>query len=219
MAKQEKARYWLAVAYPENMQPDWQDTIGDVIGLPLAYCIHDKDHLAQYQAKRQSDQERQRKTHIHLIMAFPNTTTYNTALTLVNKLSLDGKQCCNKVESSNSIRNSYEYLIHNTETCKKQKKYLYDASERITVNNFDIGAYEQISIQDKHNMAKEICNEIIRNQIMNFADLFMFVESNYDSEYMEILMTNHGLFERLTKGNYQKASDEYKKVMSHRNSR
>jgi len=204
MAKQEKARYWLAVAYPENMQPDWQDTIGDVIGLPLAYCIHDKDHLAQYQAKRQSDQERQRKTHIHLIMAFPNTTTYNTALTLVNKLSLDGKQCCNKVESSNSIRNSYEYLIHNTETCKKQKKYLYDVSERVTVNNFDIGAYEQISIQDKNRMIDEICEEIVRNNIMNFADLYMFVKSNYDNTYFEILSTHHSFFEKLTKGIYQK---------------
>lgn len=216
--KQEKARYWLAVAYPENMIPDWQEVIGDTIGLPVAYCIHDKDHLAQYQAKRKNDVERQRKTHVHFIIVFPNTTTYNTALTLINKLSLEGKQCCNKVESSNNVRHSYEYLIHDTETAKKQKKYLYDVSERVLVNNFDIGAYEQLTVQEKDNMVDELCDAIIENDLMNFCDFYKFVKSNYDTSYTKLIKTYSGLFERLTKGNYQKASDEYKSIMTHRDS-
>ncbi len=204
MAKQEKARYWLAVAYPENMRSDWQDVIGDVLGNPYAYAIHDKDHLAEYKAKRASDQERQRKVHVHLIIAFPNTTTYNAALTLVNKLSADGKQCCNKVESSNGIRNSYEYLIHNTETCKKQKKYLYPASERVTGNNFDIGAYEQLSQKDKECVRRELGNIIRDMRFVNYMDFYDYVEQNLDDVHYDIMMTYHTAYEQLTKANYQK---------------
>ena len=41
----EKNRYWSGIAYPENMIDTWQDDIGDIVQLPYAYCIHDKDLL------------------------------------------------------------------------------------------------------------------------------------------------------------------------------
>lgn len=201
----DKAKYWTAVLYPENMKDGWQDTIGDDLGYPYAYTMHDKDMLAKYKSKKSDDDyERQRKTHMHIIVAYNNTTTYKCAMSLFEKLSAPGKKCLNKCESVNNIRHAYEYLIHNTETAKKQGKYQYDPSERITGNNFDIGAYEQLSMQDKNNMAKELCDVIINQNYMNFADFYMHVISNYDMEYFELLKTYSGLFERLTKGNYQK---------------
>ena len=113
--RQVKARYWSAVTYPENMIDDWQVVCGDILQYPYCYCIHDKDHL--------SKSEEQRKVHVHWIICFPNTTTYNHALNIFKKLSKDGFDCVNKVEDINGIRNVYEYLIHNTETAKKQEKY------------------------------------------------------------------------------------------------
>lgn len=217
MAKGVSAKYWTGVLYPENMRDDWQDVIGDVLGVPYAYCVHDKDTLAGYQPK--SDEDHMRKTHVHIVIAYTNTTTYNTVLKLFDKFSVaTNKPCVNKVEVVNNIRHIYEYLIHNTETCKKQKKYLYDVSERITGNNFDVGAFEQLSMQEKNEMAKALCDEIVKQGFCNFVDFYMHVVSNYDSNYFEILKTYSGLFERLTKGNYQKAvaHRDYEKVLGNK---
>jgi hypothetical protein len=206
MSNVTKARYWTAVLYPENMREGWEETIGDIIGLPYAYCIHDKDSLAKYQPKNQ-DEEYQRKTHVHIMIAFGNTTTYKRAMTIFSLLNEEGKQALNTCQACNSVRNTYEYLIHNTETCRKQGKYAYDTKERITGNNFDIGAYEQLSTDDKNRMAKELCDFISDNMICNFLDFYDFALAKFGSEYFEVIKTYSGFFERLCKGCYHKARE------------
>jgi hypothetical protein len=203
MANGVKARYWMGVLYPENMLADWKEIIGDVLGVPYAYCVHDKDMLAKYKPKKQ-DEEYQRKEHVHVIVAFNNTTTYKHVMDVFNQLSEPGKKAINKCEACASIRNSYEYLIHNTETSRKLGKYEYDTAERVTGNNFDIGAYEQLSVDDKNRMAKELCDFITDNMISNFTDFYEMAIAKYSLEYFGVIKTYSGLFERLCKGNYHK---------------
>ena len=208
-----KAKYWSAVAYPENMKAGWQDSIGDDLGCAYAYCIHDKDMLATYKSTSGDEATRMRKVHVHLLLAFPNTTTRATAMKIIDSLSDQGKKCCSTIQTVHSIRNAYEYLIHNTETCKKQDKYLYDANERITGNNFDIGDYEQLSTADKHKMLDELCRSVIDNNLMNFADVYMYIYSNYDITYIELMHTYSGLLERLTRGLYYKHEQYRKRII------
>lgn len=191
-----KAKYWTAVLYPENMIDDWQDEIAELLQLPGVYCIHDKDL---------DKARRKRKTHVHIILAFKNTTTYNNALNVFDKLSKPGKSALNKVEAVIDIRHLYEYLIHNTADSKKKKKHLYDETERIEFNSFDIGDYEQLSAGDKSKMLKELCDHIIESNFSNFADFYCYAISNFGDEYFEVIKSNSGLLERLTKGNYLKA--------------
>ena len=197
MATIEKARYWQAIMYPENMIENWRDVIESVFQVPFAYCVHDKDI---------DGNKDKRKEHIHVILAFSNTTTYNNALRIFKTIEKVGKSAIpnDKIQQVNSIRKAYDYLIHNTEDSKKKGKYLYDKSERITGNDFDIGNYEQISLAEKNNMCKELCDYIVINTITNFADFYMYVIENFDSEYFEVIKGYSGLFERLTKANYQK---------------
>ena len=61
MPAKSKGRYFLAVLYPENMREGWKDEIGDLLGYPYAYCIHDKDKTKEGE---------QRKVHVHMILAF-----------------------------------------------------------------------------------------------------------------------------------------------------
>lgn len=191
-----KNRYWVGVLYPENMRPDWEAEIGDLVELPYAYCVHSVD---------QDTKSEHRKDHVHLILVWPNTTTYNNAMTVFSKLSAPGKKALNRIEAVINIRSKYDYLIHDTETCRKKGKEEYPPEARITGNNFDIGAYEQVGVAEKNEMCKELCNAIIDNGFTNFADFFMFVMVAYDdSNYFEIVKTYSGLFERLTKANYQK---------------
>ena len=127
-------------------------TIGDVLQYPYAYCKHtqDKDSKSEH-----------RKDHVHIIIAFPNTTTYKHSMSVFDLLSADGKKALNKVEAVIGIRNVYDYLIHDTEACRKQGKELYPVEDRITGNNFDIGSYEQLGTAEKNDMTKELCNAIM----------------------------------------------------------
>lgn len=196
MAKIDKARFWTGVLYPENMREDWEIAIGDIVQYPYAYCKHtqDKDSKSEH-----------RKDHVHLILAFPNTTTYKHAMTVFSLLSAEGKKALNKVEAVIGIRNVYDYLIHDTETCKKQGKELYDPSDRITGNNFDIGAYEQLGAADKHQMFLELSNAIRDHGFTNYMDFYEFVADTYeDINYFEVFRTYSSHFERLTRGNYQR---------------
>lgn len=199
MAKIEKAKFWAGVLYPENMREDWENEIGDIVQLPYAYCKHNKD---------KDIKSEHRKDHVHLILAFTNTTTYKHALSVFNQLSAEGKTALNKIEAVISIRNMYDYLIHDTETCRKKGKELYSKEERITGNNFDIGAYEQLGTAERNDMCKELCSVIIENGFTNFSDFFVFAMANYeDTNYFEILKTYSGLFEKLTRGNFQKLQE------------
>lgn len=202
MADVVKAKYWWGVLYPENMIDDWQNKIGDIIQLPFAYCVHNKDICSELE---------QRKEHLHLIVVWNNNTTYKSAFNLFNKLSKDGFRCLNKIEPVVSIRHAYDYLIHNTDSCRKQKKYRYDEKERISGNLFDIGAYEQVSMLEKTLVCKEISIIIKEHKFINFLDVFDYVISHFEEPvYFEVLKTYSGFFDRLCKGNFLKLTKEAK---------
>ena len=191
-----KARFWWAVLYPENMIENWETAIGDIVQLPYAYCKHtmDKDSKSEH-----------RKDHIHLIIAFTNTTTYKHALEVFGLLSTEGKKAVNTCQAVVNVRNAYDYLIHDTDSCKKAHKELYPAEARISGNSFDIGAYEQVGLLERNAMCKELCNAILEQGFYNFIDFYAYVITTYeDSNYFDILKSYSGLFERLCKGNYHK---------------
>lgn len=158
-----KTRFWWAVLYPENMDSDWEDKIADIVQLPFAYCIHARDR---------DKKSEHRKDHVHLILSFPNTTTYNHATKVFDQLSSDGKKATNTCQAIINIRNAYDYLIHDTDGSRKQGKELYCTDERITGNNFDIGAYEQIGLAERNEICKELCTAIVDNGFTNFVDFY-----------------------------------------------
>lgn len=198
----EKAKYWTAVCYPENMRDDWQTICEDLIGYPFAYCIHDKDKL---QSKSDIIEHDERKEHVHFLIAWNNTTTEKTAYTLINKLSKPDRVCCPKVFQVMNVRSMYDYLIHDTKTCQKLGKHLYDVSERICGNNFDIGTYEQISLEEKEEMANSLTDLILDMEITNFTLFQRLALENFpnDKKLVQcVIRGNSGYFDRLVRGNY-----------------
>lgn len=189
-----KARYWVAVGYPENMRPDWEDTISEVLELPYCYCVHDKDKLEV------TKEEEDRKVHVHIIIAFTNTTTGRHALEIFRRLNAPGKNAFPTAFPVASIRHKYDYLIHRTEKAQKQGKYQYDPSERKSGNNFDIGSYEQISEADRKRMRREISKVIRSKGIYSFLDLCDYIEDNLPDEYEDVLAAYSGYYERICKG-------------------
>ena len=202
MAKGEKARYWVGILYPENMREDWKDEIDNIVQVPYAYCVHDKD----------KDKEGNiRKAHVHLILAFPNTTTYNHALNVYKLLDDPNAKgsSINTCEKIIGIRNKYNYLIHDSDACRKQHKHLYDKSERICGNNFDIGSYEQLDVGTKLEIKRELVNLVQEKCILNFFDLTIYVQTNMDMQYQQVFTENQGFFANVVRGFYNKFQMEH----------
>lgn len=193
-----KHRYWWAVLYPENMVDDWEARIDDIVQVPYAYCVHDMDTDAQSE---------HRKDHVHLILAFPNTTTYNHALSVFRLL---GAKAVNTCEAVIRIRHAYEYLIHNTDSCRKMGKHEYSPDLRIEGNGFDIGAYEQLSTADKQAMLKELVGYVINRGFTTINDFTVAALSEYGDQYWDVIVGYNGTLERYCRGNYlkQKQADE-----------
>lgn len=204
-AMAEKSRYWAAVCYPENMIPDWQNKIDDLIEFPFAYCVHDLDH---------DQKSEHRKDHVHIMVAWSNTTTKKAAMELMNRLSAPGRSCCPVIQSVHNVRRSYDYLIHDTDKCREDGKYQYPKEARIEGNNFDIGAFEQISAEEKGEAAKEICKFCIDRGIENLSDVFTIVtesEDFSDVRYWEAFKLYNAMIERICKGVYLKRHPAEKK--------
>ena len=195
MATQNRARYWTGILWTENLPSNWEDTIADTVQLPFAYCKHDKD---------KDTKQEQRKDHVHVILAWPSPTTYKNALAVFK--SIGGAKACNSCQAINNMRYMYDYLIHDTDSCKKAGKHLYEPRERVCGNNFDIGTYEQVSQADKDAKFQELALAIRTEGFINFAEFFDFFVTNYvdDSVAWEILRSHGSNLERLTRGNYQR---------------
>lgn len=192
--KKLKSKYWTIILYPENLVENWKDKLSE-IGLPMCYCLHNKTKVG----------DEDRKEHIHLIVACPNTTTYNHIMNMFKCLNKSEEQkAFNTIQIVYSMENTYNYLIHDTDDCKKKGKELYDKKDRICVNNFDIGAYVQKSLDEQEEQINEIADIVITEGFTNFIDLYMYVKTNFEKDYLIVLRKNSGFFERLTKGNYQK---------------
>lgn len=193
-----QGRFFWAIMYPENMLENWEDRISEIVQKPYAYCIHDKD-------LEKEDRQEERKKHVHIIIAWKNNTTINSALKLFQKLNAEGKQAIafgGAIEKCDEIDWCYNYLIHDSDDARRKGKYQYDKKERITGNNFDIGAYIQLNKNDKIQMTKELCDLILNHNVINYVDFYKLVVSNYDDSYFEILTGNTTLFRELIKGNY-----------------
>lgn len=189
------ARYWWAVLYQENMRPDWRECIDDLIQLPYAYC----EHLASQDSKSEH-----RKDHVHIIVAKNNTTSYKHIMSVFNLLSAQGKKALNTCEACVDIRHCYDYLIHDTKSCEKLGKEKYDPSQRITGNNFDIGAYEQISAAEKQDMLWDLIGFIMSEGFTNINDFTAAAVVAYPKEYKQIIVGYNGTLERYCAGNYKK---------------
>lgn len=192
-----KARIWNGILYPDNMREDWRDCMEDCLQVPFAYCVHDKD------LDNDGDE---RVVHIHVMIVFSNTTTHAHAKDVLNLLSALGKECCHTVEAAISAKKSFDYLIHDTDNCRKQCKYQYSAEDRQLGNGFDIGFYEQLTTQDRVQLVRSLCDFIIVERFVNFVDFYIAAACFYDDDwrYSQVIQSYSGLFERLTKSNYLK---------------
>ena len=198
-----KNRQWSAILYNENMKPDWKDQIENLVQLPFAYCVHDKG--------LQLEDGDHRKVHTHLILVWPAPTTFKHACEVFNRLSAEGKRCFSTIEPVYNARRIYDYLIHDTEDCRKKGKYAFSPEERITGNLYDIGAYAQVSMTEKNEAFDKLTEMIFEYDIQNYADFIECSRIKFSDEWelmREVIRGYSGYFDRLVKGVYLRGVSE-----------
>lgn len=197
----DKSRIWEPILYPENMLDDWESRIEEITQYPLAYAIHDKDvdELGQL-----------RKPHVHMILSFPNTTTRKHALNVANRFSRSGCTCCSSVADVDVVRSAFDYLVHDTDDCRKKGKYLYykDGLEPICKNNFDIGFLEQFDAGYKRQVCSDLTMIILSENICNAADFLQMLYDRFSDQpvYFETWLSYSAALNRVINGVYQKLS-------------
>ena len=141
---------------------------------------------------------------MHLIVAFPNTTTYKHALNVMDLLSAEGKKAINKCEAVVGIRNVYDYLIHDTEDCRKKGKEQYDPSSvsRATTSTL-------VRMSSLARLRRTKCSwrwaKLSEHGFTNYMDFYEYVVDTYDDmNYIEVMRAYSFHFERLTRGNHHK---------------
>lgn len=198
-----KNRQWSAILYPENMREDWKDEIDNLVQLPFAYCLHDKG--------LELESGDHRKAHLHLILVWPAPTTQKHAMEVFDRLSAPGRKALSTCEPVYNARRMYDYLIHDTEDSKKKGKFQFDPSERITGNNYDIGAYVQVSQTEKNEAFDDLTAFILDNDISNFADFIAMAAGAFSEQrelYRDVIRGWSGYFERLIKGQYHRGKNQ-----------
>lgn len=196
------SRYWVGILYPENMRQDWQEAIAGIVELPFAYCVHDMD------LKKDGDCA---KPHVHIILAWPNTTTYKRAYTVFKMLEAPdlpkGKDAVFSVKPVINMTRLYAYLIHDTDDAKKAGKYQYSPDLRIEGNNFDIHFFGQTSLEEKAEAFKKVVRICKDEEIFNPITLLERLEQepNHDL-YFEACRCNSGFLRLVLDGVYQRRS-------------
>lgn len=148
-----KSRYWAFIVYPESVKENWESILEEK---GLVFCIsplHDKDIdlLAE-------GGPTQKKAHYHVLIEYEGPKTYKS----VKEEICDeiGATIPKKIES---LRGYYRYLVH----MDNPEKYQYKIEDIRCYNGFHL----DLTTTEITRLKQEICDDIIKNDIMEYCDL------------------------------------------------
>lgn len=180
-------RNWVGVLYPENMLPDWQNRIFRLLQVPFCYIIHDSDEI-EFDDDIFGYEHHPRKTHVHMIIHYGNTTTYQSALDTFSVLSALGKRCINTCQPVRNLSYMYQYLTHSTPD--SSNKFQYNKDLIVTGNNFDIQAFLEIQEEDLSNCLSDISMYLIQKGICTYTGV---IKNNNKTNFVEEILKNYDI--------------------------
>lgn len=173
-----KGRVWTAILYPESLPEDWEEIIASW-GHPVALSpIHDQDVEDKDDPKRKVKKGDLKKPHFHMILRYPNTTTWSKIKGYTDELNQPVPLICDNIKSA------YEYLSHVNQPTKHQ----YKAEDIKVINGFDITDYVKITPTESNGIRAEVFKTIRGNELYSFCDIvdfFMSAEDWLSLDYVE----------------------------------
>lgn len=166
-----KKKYWAFVLYLESAPENWKELL-QLRGIPI--CIspyHDKDKNPDGTPK---------KPHYHIILCFPNTTTYNNVKNITDSLNQPIPI------SLDAVKGYFRYLTHKD----NPEKYQYNENEIECLNGFNIDDYVDLTYSQVKTICIYLQQLIIDNNILEYCTLLDYLLKN--ELYTELdVATNH----------------------------
>lgn len=237
MAKQqhEKSRYFTFLIYPDSAPADFVEKL-KLMDIPMAVSpLHDRDVAKTVDARKKQmkaflndnrniwdneyieayqkvidevDEPIYKKPHYHVIYIAKNPVT---AQAVRNKLKrVLGDDAINKVQLIQyTVRNTYDYLTHDSADAIAKNKHKYDKADIIEINNFDVSRYDVLDAEAKTDLLNMVLDTIINYGFKNMIQLEYFISSNDNdtdlttSKLREVAKGNNGMLRLYFDGNYQ----------------
>lgn len=170
-----KKRYWAFVLYPESAPENWKEILQQT-GLSICVSpLHDKDINPTGEPK---------KAHYHVILCYSGPTTFKCVKGITDKLNQPIPIALEQV------RGYFRYLTHKD----NPEKYQYSEKEIITINDFDIDNYNDLSVSQIKSIMIDLQKIIRDNEILEYADLLDFLLDNDLLSYLDVAQNHTILF-------------------------
>lgn len=170
-----KKRYWAFVLYPESAPENWKDILQET---GLSCCVsplHDKDINPTGEVK---------KAHYHIILCYSGPTTEKSVKSITDKLNQP------KPIALEQVRGYFRYLTHKD----NPEKYQYNEKDIITINDFDIDNYNDLSVSQIKSIMIDLQKIIRDNEILEYCDLLDFLLDNDLLSYLDVAQNHTILF-------------------------
>lgn len=158
--KDNRSCNWSCIIYPESVDPEWKNNIGDALIDCFVSPLHDPV------CEREEDQ---RKPHYHVLVMFPSKKSASQVKELFDELF--GKYAFNeRLSKVVSARNYARYLLHLDQPSKQQWK---DASEVLT---WGTKTYSDVinTSQQRYDTVKRLVGYVNEYEITEYCDLVNF---------------------------------------------
>lgn len=239
MAKQqhEKSRYFTYLLYPESIPENFIELLTK-LDVPMAISpLHDKDieltikqrkdNLKNYISDNRNvfpkeeierlegilngiDKPKYKKPHYHVIYIAKNPVTAQSVRNKIKRVL--GDKSINKVQIIQyTVRDTYEYLTHESADAVAKKKHVYDKKDIVEINNFDVSRYDVLDAEEKNDLLNAVLDTIINYGFKNMIQLEHFVSSNDNdtdlttSKLRDVAKGNNGMLRLYFDGNYQQS--------------
>lgn len=173
VSDEEKARNWLFIIYEESAPSDWKERMINT-GIPFTISEwHDQDVNPDGSKK---------KKHLHMIVSYPNTTTYRNIKELRKITNGPFPLKCH------SVSGAYAYFTHKW----NPEKYQYSG---VGIERYN-GWEKALEACDINRIKIELTMLCFMEDITDYCELI--AETLYmDGDYQQVAMNNTVYFDRL----------------------
>lgn len=192
--KDQRARTWTFVVYPESAPENWRDILSDYHIPWVESPLHDKDVNPDGEVK---------KAHWHIILFFDGKKSFEQVQEITDALNAPIPQ------KTANAKGLVRYLIH----MDNPEKYQYKRDEIVCHCGAEIDEYFALSSSSRRVVLREVMEFIKDSEIDNYADFIGYCLDYEEWDWFDIA-TNHNTLaiNKLLDAIYQKHNPKAEKA-------
>ena len=172
--KDQRARTWTFVVYPESAPENWRDILSDYHIPWVESPLHDKDVNPDGEVK---------KAHWHIILFFDGKKSFEQVQEITDALNAPIPQ------KTANAKGLVRYLIH----MDNPEKYQYKRDEIVCHCGADIDEYFALSSSSRRVELREMIEFISDSKIDNFDDFLMYCIRHKEFDWFDIAVNHNTL--------------------------